>query len=111
MNIRQSVLWEVELLSQPSMQLDYERSLTLAGHAPSELVSVFCDDLYHPKAPAFIDAFTEDELKDLAHLYGLVVEASTSDYSTVGQMLKDVKWRRVVAVAKELVPRLKSGDG
>jgi hypothetical protein len=97
----------VELLSQPSLQLEYERSLTVAGHAPSELVSVFCAD-YHPKNPAFIDAFSEDELKDLAHLYGLIVEASTSDYSTVGQMLKDPKWRRVVAVAKDLMPRLRT---
>jgi hypothetical protein len=55
MSVRESVLSEVELLSQPSMQLEYERSLTVAGHAPSELVCGFCDDLYHPKNPAFID--------------------------------------------------------
>ena len=50
MSIRESVLWEVELLSQPSLQLEFD-SLTVAGHPRSELVSAFCAD-YHPKPPS-----------------------------------------------------------
>lgn len=96
----------VTLLSQPGKQLDYERSLRVAGHAPSELVSVFCDDLFHPKDATFIASFSADELKDLAHLYGLLCEISSSQFSTVAEMLKDMRWRRVVAVAKEVAARL-----
>jgi hypothetical protein len=107
-NIREAVVAELKVLAQPSKQLDYERSLSAAGHAPSELLSVFCDDLYRPKDDTFIASFTSDELRDLAHLYGLIVEASLADFSTVPEMLKDPKWRRVVEVAKGLALRFES---
>jgi len=58
----------LELLAKPSAQLAYEASLTQAGHAPAELVSTFCDDLFHPHELARGGEFTDDELKDLAHL-------------------------------------------
>lgn len=97
------------MLSEPSEQLQYEKSLTDVGHAPTELVSVFCDDLYDPKSEAFFKAFTRDEHKDLAHLYGLLVEAAESQHSSVSEMLKDPKWRRVVEVAQQLRHTLKEG--
>ena len=108
MNIRQAILGQIELLSQPSKQLEYERSLSRAGHAPSELISGFCDDLYHPKSPEFIGSFSEEELRDLAHLYGLIVEASRAPFQTVSEMLKNETWRRVISVAKELVSRFEA---
>jgi len=108
MSIRDAIVEEIQLLAQPSKQLDYERSLTAAGDAPSELVTCFCDDLYHPKDETFLSSFTSDELRDLAHLYGLIVEASAAQFSTVAEMLKDSKWRRVVEVAKQITPRFES---
>ena len=108
MNIREAVIEEVNLLAQPSKQLEYERSLTIAGHAPSELICGFCDDLYHPKDAAFLAAFNSDELKDLAHLYGVIREAASTSFATVGEMLKDPKWRRVVAVAQGIASRLEA---
>jgi hypothetical protein len=108
LSIRDSVLDELEMLAEPGAQLEYEKSLTRAGHAPTELVSVFCDDLYDPKNEAFISAFSRDEHKELAHLYGLLVEVTDSNYSSVPDMLTDPKWRRVVEVAQKLTSRFKS---
>ena len=55
MNIRDSVLDQLTILAEPSAQLQYEKSLTDVGHAPTELVSVYCDDLYDPKIEAFFN--------------------------------------------------------
>ena len=102
--IRTRVLDELQLLSQATAQLDYEAALAShsVGHAPSELIEVFCTDLFMPKAPNFVDAFTEPELKSLARLYGLMVEAGKTKHHTVRDLLKDPAWRRVIALAKEM---------
>jgi hypothetical protein len=102
------IIEQIRLLASPSEQLAYERTLAgKAGHAPSEIVEMFCS-LFHPKWEPFIAAFSSDELRDLAHLYGLIVEACRSDYTTVSEMLKDPKWRRVVELAKELSGQFRS---
>jgi hypothetical protein len=104
--VRTSVIEAVELLSSPASQLAYEASLNRAGHAPTELVSNFCDDLYDPRDLVTCGEFSGDELRDLAHLYGLLVEANTDRHATVAAMLKDARWRRVIAVACNLLGRL-----
>lgn len=100
------VVGEIELLSHPSEQLEYEQSLTHGGHAPTELIEMFCSR-YHPKSPEFLAAFTVDELCDLAHLYGLLREVARTPFSTVSEMLKDRDWRRVVTLAQELITRFR----
>jgi hypothetical protein len=102
--MRALVIEVLEMLSAPSAQLSYEASLT-AGHAPTELISGYCDDLFNPKSPDFIAEFSNDELKDLAHLYGLMVESSAKHHPTIAIMLKDPAWRRVVALAKDINER------
>jgi hypothetical protein len=82
--------------------------LTVAGHAPSELICVFCDNLYQPKEERFVSAFSSDELKNLAHLYGLLCEAAQTHSASVSELLKTPAWRRVVAVSKDLSTRLES---
>jgi hypothetical protein len=109
MSTRASIAETVRLLASPSEQREYERSLTKAGHAPSELISMFCDDLYHPKDERFVSAFSDGELKALAHLYGLLCEAALNPQPSVSAMLKTSSWRRVLAVAQTLSARL--GDG
>lgn len=52
--------------------------------------------------------FTEDELKGLAHLYGVLTEAASSDAVSLSELLKDPKWHRVIAVAKEVYTGLKA---
>jgi hypothetical protein len=107
--VRSRVLEELELLSLPSLQLEYQSSLiNHAGHAPAELVCGFCNDIYHPKSPEFIDAFSENEHKALAHLYGLMVEVAPQSHSTVEEMLKDTTWRKVVTLAKDLHAQFKN---
>ena len=107
MTIRDSIVEELRLLSMPSEQLAYEKSLTTAGHAPTELIEVFCGR-FDPKSQDFVSEFTRDEHRDLAHLYGLIVEVSGANHGTVSDMLKDPNWRRVVALAQELRPRFDS---
>jgi hypothetical protein len=102
MKIRESIIDEIKLLSQLSEQIAYEKSFINAGHAPTELVSVFCDDLYNPKNEDLISAFSNEELKELANLYGLMVEASNEKYLSVSDMLKNPKWRKVIELAKRI---------
>ena len=109
MNIREEIINEIRILSLPSEQLAYEKSLTIAGHAPSELLCVFCDDLYNPKSEELRLSFSNDELKELAHLYGLMVEASQDNYPIVTDMLKNPKWRKVIAFAKTIYSRYDTG--
>lgn len=101
MSIRKSVIETIKLLSLPSKQLEYEKNVPIVN-VPAELICGFCDDLYHPKSVQFLSEFTEDELKGLAHLYGMLVEAARIDVSSVTDLLKHEKWRAVVTVASEL---------
>jgi hypothetical protein len=101
--MRTKIIEELEMLSSASKQLEYETTLAaVAGDAPTELAEVFCTDLFNLKNPELISAFSNDELKMLAHLYGLVVEATRALHPTVTEMLKDPAWRRVMSVAKDL---------
>jgi hypothetical protein len=108
MNVRHSVLSYLELLAYPSRLIEYEAKTPIAS-VHGELVSQFCDDLYHPKSPQFLNAFTEDELKDLARLYGLLAESGTLRASSAADLLKQPQWRRIVAFAKDLATTL-GGD-
>ena len=101
MSVRAAIIKEIELLSLPSKQLEYEKNVPIAN-VPAELICGFCDDLYHPKCEQMLSAFTSEELKGLAHLYGVLCEAASIEAATVSELLKHDKWRAVVAVAKEL---------
>jgi hypothetical protein len=109
MNVRQSVLSYLDLLSQPSQQLEYEAKVPIA-HIHGELVSQFCSDLYYPKSQQFLDAFTQDELKDLAHLYGLLMESGRLRVSSVAELLKQPQWRRTVEFAKDLLVTIRDAS-
>ena len=87
MSIRTEIISEINLLAHPSMQLDYEKDVPSAN-VVAELFSSFCDDLYHPKNAEMLSEFSEDELKDLAHLYGVLIEASNTDASSVSELIK-----------------------
>jgi hypothetical protein len=101
MSLRQSIIDEIDLLAHPSKQLQYERDVPLAD-VPAELVCGFCNDLYHPKSEEMLSQFTEDELRGLAHLYGVLSESSDLQIHSVKDLLQHPKWRAVVSVAKEL---------
>jgi len=107
MGIRESVVEHVELLSQASAQLTYEANVPIAD-IHGELVDGFASDLYRPKSTEFLDAFTEAELKQLSHLYGLLLESIRLPVSSVTELLKQAEWRRVMAVAKELAVALRA---
>jgi hypothetical protein len=105
LNYRELIKQVLGLLSSPSQQLEYEKEVTQAD-VVAELISSFCDDIYHPKNSAFIEAFSNDELLDLARLYGLMNEASRHRAQSVSALLKQDEWRRVVALASEISGRL-----
>jgi hypothetical protein len=108
MGIRESVVEHVELLSQASAQLTYASNVLIAD-IHGELVDGFTSDLYRPKSAEFLDAFTEAELKQLAHLYGLLLESIRLHVSSVTELLRQPEWRRVMALAKELAVALRAG--
>ena len=104
MTARDSVLSAVGLLASASKQISYERNAPIA-FVPAELAEV-ADDLYRPKSREYVEAFSDDELRDLAHLYGLVREAAPGQASSVAELQKQPGWHRVMAVAKGLAARL-----
>ncbi len=106
--VRAAVFEVIELLAHASLQTKYEKDVPIAD-VPAEL---FCmgDDLYHPKShAAFLDAFNEEEMKDLAVLYGLLHHASQaikdSEMRSVADLQKRPEWRVVMNFAKELEAR------
>ena len=101
MSIRQAIIDEIDLLAHPSKQLQYEKNVPIAD-VPAELICGFCDDLYHPKSEQMLSQFTEEELKGLAHLYGVLSEAAHIEAQSVIEVIKHPKWKAVTAVAKEL---------
>jgi hypothetical protein len=107
---RNRVVEMVELLASRSEQLEYERSVPIAD-VPSELVCGFVNDLYHPKFKPFIEAFTEDELKSLAELYGRIRIASAAftehNCHSVPDIQKLPEWCAVMAFAKDLASELR----
>mgnify|MGYP003580532159 CR=1 FL=1 len=108
MNIRQSVREYLDLLSQPSRQLEYEARVALAN-SHGELVSWFCNDLFRPKSPEFLEAFTENEIKHLARLYGLLIESGRLRTTSVTDLLREPEWRRIARYAHELVATIDTG--
>ena len=108
MNVRQSVIEYLDLLSHPSQQLEYDAKVPIA-HIHGKLVSQFCGDLFHPKSQQFLDAFTETEIKDLARLYGLLMETGRLRVSSATDLLTQPQWRRVVEFAKDLRAVMDSG--
>lgn len=107
---RYRVIEEIELLASPSAQMKYERDVPIAD-VPAELICGFANDLYQPKSDLFLNAFTEEELKSLAELYGMICIASkvfnAKGYHTVSEIQKVPEWRSVMSFAKDLVVELK----
>ncbi len=107
---RKRVIDEIEGLASPSDQIKYEHDVPIAD-VPAELICGFVDDLYHPKSKLFLNAFTEQELRSLAELYGMMCIASkafTKHYCrSVAAIQKLPEWRSVMAFAKDLVVELK----
>jgi hypothetical protein len=107
--IRAQVVEELVLLSEPSRQVAYEQALrNHAGVAHVELREVY-PSMFNLKSPTFIAAFTEPQLNALAHLYGLFMELRPRDFTSVGEMLKDLTWRRIIHVSQELRQSLEHG--
>ena len=100
MKIRKAIIEQIDLLAHPSKQLQYEKDVPIANvHA--ELLCLF-DSLYHPKSEQMLSEFIEDELKGLAHLYGVLCETVDLEFNTTVELIKHPKWRTVVSVAKKL---------
>ncbi|TQV76099.1 hypothetical protein [Denitrobaculum tricleocarpae] len=103
--LRVAVIEEIRVLASASLQSKYEIDVPIAD-VPAELICGFCDDLYHPKSKTFLDAFTEDEIKQLAVLYGLLYLVSEtvnrSHPLKIADLQKLPEWRAVMSYAKDL---------
>src|SRR5689334_9426113 len=108
MNVRQSVREYLDLLSQPSRQVEYEARVALAN-SHGELVSWLCNVLFRPKSSQCLDAFTENESKHLARLYGLLIESGRLRATSVTDLLREPEWLRIARFARELVATIDAG--
>jgi hypothetical protein len=98
--LRRRVAEWVKMLAHAGDQLAYERDVPIAD-VPAELVCVY-SELFQPKSPEFVEAFTDYELRRLAELYGLVIAASKVHVTSVAELQKTPGWRAVMALAKEV---------
>ena len=64
--LRKNVIETLQLLSEPALQKKYESDVPIA-YVPAELFCLWYDDSYLPESDAFIEAFSEYELKVLAN--------------------------------------------
>ena len=101
MSIRKAIIKEIELLSSPSMQLQYEIDVPIAN-VPAELVCGFCDDLFHPESEQIKSQFTGQEINELSLLYKALSDTTNIEVSTVKELLKHKKWLAVIEKAKIL---------
>ena len=97
------------LLASAKAQADYEKDVP-GVYVPDEFISRYCDDLFLPKARIFLGAFSEDEVRDLAVLYGMLHIASRrmkeAQPAGVAELQKLPEWRAVMAFAKQLQAKL-----
>jgi hypothetical protein len=107
-SLRQRVIQELEFLGSAEKQRAYEASLTRSGDARTELVAVFCDDLFDLKSTEFTSAFSRDELKWLAHFYGVLLESRELRAGTIVELQKLALWRRVMHLAQEIAAQLRN---
>jgi hypothetical protein len=104
-DIRDRIISHLELISSAQALQKYP--------VPAEWVCGFANDLFAPKSPDFIDAFTQEELLDICEYYGRLCIASGEinklESNTVNAVLKLPEWRSLMNFAKDLCVRLKSG--
>jgi hypothetical protein len=101
-NIRGALLEVTTLLATPSAQAAYAAALKGgAGHPCAELTEMFTD-LYCPSSPTFASAFSATEALELAHLYGVLMECRSYDFSSVSELHKQPMWRRAMRLSAEI---------
>jgi hypothetical protein len=107
--VRKRVIDYLRLLASPSEQRKYKEDVPIAD-VPGELICGF-DDFYHPKNKEFLDSFTENELRDLAEIFGLLRLASKTFFKGEDQSLnafqKNREFRLVMNLAKQLCTSIK----
>ena len=104
--MRSRVADYIGLLASVEEQMAYEQAVAHAP-VPVEIIQGFASDLYHPKSPDFVDAFSDSELKSIARLYGIVCAASdgltANGGCSVSDALKTSGWRAMMSYAKTLM--------
>lgn len=75
------------------------------GMSPVTLIfEMFVEEFYNPKSDAFIGAFADQELRDIAGLYGRLDRVPPDDARMLAKKLhKQPEWREVVDYAKQLL--------
>lgn len=102
MEVRNSFIELIDLLSDPDKQRQYEKDVPIA-HVPAELVCMWCDDLYHPESEQMASQFTADERVDLALFNDCMCEAAELQIDCLIELLEHPKWKLVVAEAQKLI--------
>ena len=108
-DLRPGILDLLDLLSSEDRQHEYQKSVPQVS-VPTELVSMWFDDCYHPETEAFRRCFSEQELIALAifnDYYDSQLELLSLGSSQIGEWLSDDAWRDLMRKAAETLLELR----
>ena len=95
----------LDTLGSSAELLEYERNVPIA-YIPHEVACQYFDDFYHPKASGFLEAFSEEEIKQIGVLSGylhIALQAvNLQGHPTMEEVLKIPEWRSMMMRASIL---------
>jgi hypothetical protein len=103
---KHNIIETLQLISSPSRQFEYEKSVPIA-QVPSELFCMWFDDFYHPNSADFIASFNATELNDLSLFnasFDKLGENVQTNNGVVG-LQNDINWLAIQMNAGKLLAK------
>lgn len=105
---REAMVNAISLLSSTSEQMAYAEALKgRVGNPFAEIVGSI-DFVFHPKSPDFLKSFSNEEILDIANIFGRInLCLEIFEMKEVEDLVKNIWWRQgVVRPAAQLLARL-----
>jgi len=104
--LRESIVETLKIIASKRAQIEYEKNVPIADvHA--ELVCMWFDDLYHPKADLFLKSFSEEERAVLAKFNAFYEARLDSLPKTLKELHRTSEWNEVCEKANEVLTELR----
>ena len=104
-DLRNNIVGLVRTLASKDEQLAYEFNVPIAN-VPAELVCMWFDDLYHPDADLFLEAFTPAERERLARFHAFYEARVEQLPDTLAEMHQNAAWLEVMSEAQRVMDDL-----
>lgn len=95
----------VQLIADIDAQKEYEINVPIA-HIPTELISQWFDDFYHPENKSYSDVFTDKELSVLEEFNDFFDQRVSQLPDTLLEMHNSFVWKEVVGKAQWVLAML-----